>query len=291
MELSARDTLKALASTVIWGSFYIVAKVATETNPPLVFSTQRFICVALLTIPFVRIPRQALKRIALLSVLFGIGHLAIGTLPFRSNLDVSTIILVGLLSVPLLSLLGLVFLGEKLNPRQILGMVLAFAGVALVVGAPQHFDALGISYLIVSCLMWAISMVVMKGVQAVGPLQLFGWLSLFAILPCLGLSLLLEDHTEVWLSFQRPQSWIGPLYAGVGSTIVAYGMWYQLLKRVPVTILGVFALLPPVFGVISSAIFFKEKLEWSSIVGAVLAITGVALVSIVKDKKMYVEPL
>ena len=282
MELKQSDIFKALTATLIWGSFYLVAKVATETSPPLVFSMQRFILVACLTLPFVQIPRAALPRIAALALLFGIGHLSIGMLPFRSALDVSTIILVGLLAVPMLSLLGMIFFRERLRALQIGGMGLAFVGVALVVGAPQHFDLLAIILLLVSCLMWAVSMIVMKGLPEIGPQQLFGWISLFSILPCLLLSLTFEDHGEIFQSLLRPQSWLAPLYAGVGSTIVAYGLWYQLLKRLPVTVLGVFALLPPVFGVISSAIFFNQSLSAATISGAVLALIGVALVTIGK---------
>lgn len=287
MELRPLDIFKALIATLIWGSFYLVAKVATETSPPLVFSTQRFIWVACLTLPFVKVPRTALLRIAVLSLLFGIGHLAVGTIPFRSKLDVSTIILVGLLSVPILSLLGMAFLGERLRALQLVGTGLAFIGVTLVAGTPQNFDLVAIGLLLVSCLMWAISMIVMKGLPEIGPLQLFGWLSLFSILPCMLLSLVLEDHAEIREAVLRPATWIAPLYAAVGSTIIAYGLWYQLLKRLPVTVLGVFALLPPVFGVISSAIYFKESLTTLSIIGALLALLGVGLVSISKEKKVY----
>ena len=282
MELRQSDIFKALTATLIWGSFYLVAKVATETSPPLVFSTQRFIWVACLTIPFVRIPKAALARIVVLALLFGIGHLAVGMLPFRSQLDVSTIILVGLLAVPLLSLLGVIFLRERLRAQQILGMALAFLGVGFVVGAPQHFDLIAITQLLFSCLMWAVSMIVMKGLPDISPQQLFGWISLFSIVPCLLLSFLLESHHEIYSALLNPRSWLAPLYAGVGSTIVAYGLWYQLLKRLPVTVLGVFALLPPVFGVVSSAIFFNQSLSAVTISGALLALLGVALVTVSK---------
>ncbi len=56
-------------------------------------------------------------------------------------------------------------------------------------------------------------------------------------------------------------------YTALASTITAYGLWFWLLKRYPVTMVSPFSLLTPVFGIAFGQMFFTEALTWQIAVG------------------------
>jgi O-acetylserine/cysteine efflux transporter len=58
---------------------------------------------------------------------------------------------------------------------------------------------------------------------------------------------------------------------------VAYSLWSWLLARHPATTITPFALLVPVFGMISSALFLGEPLPGWKLIAAALVIAGLSL--------------
>ena len=61
------------------------------------------------------------------------------------------------------------------------------------------------------------------------------------------------------------------------STLVAYSLWSWLLARHPATTVTPFALLVPVFGMLSSALLLDEPLPGWKLAAAALVIAGLAL--------------
>jgi O-acetylserine/cysteine efflux transporter len=61
------------------------------------------------------------------------------------------------------------------------------------------------------------------------------------------------------------------------STLVAYSLWSWLLARHPATTVTPFALLVPVFGMLSSALLLGEPLPAWKLAAAALVIAGLSL--------------
>src|SRR5207237_4502945 len=61
------------------------------------------------------------------------------------------------------------------------------------------------------------------------------------------------------------------------STLVAYSLWSWLLARHPATTITPFALLVPVMGMITSALFLGEPLPGWKLLAAALVIAGLSL--------------
>ena len=63
-----------LAVTFIWGINFAVVKVGLAFLPPISFVALRFLAVGLILLPWMRLPRQRLGDLLLLSLVLGVGR-------------------------------------------------------------------------------------------------------------------------------------------------------------------------------------------------------------------------
>lgn len=73
-------------------------------------------------------------------------------------------------------------------------------------------------------------------------------------------------------------TWIALGYTAVGSSIVAYGLWYWLLRRHPVSHVVPFSLLNPVLGMSMGVVFLGEGITIWKVGGALLTLAGVGTI-------------
>ncbi|WP_374661344.1 DMT family transporter [Inhella sp.] len=131
--------LPAAAFILIWSSGYLAAKAAAPHADPLTYLSWRYagvvLLMGLLALAF-RAPWPS-RRDALLLALTGLGIQALYLggvwVAVRQGMAASVVALIVNLQ-PVLIALASPWLGERLAPRQWLGVLLGFAGVALVVG-------------------------------------------------------------------------------------------------------------------------------------------------------------
>lgn len=129
---------EALATTVIWGSSFVVAKFGLRTIGPITLAGLRYFTAFVLLLPFLLLrlrssrwpDRAALGRMALLGLtayLIGNGALFLA-LEFVPSTMVSFLLGV----IPVVVLVGsLVWLKEIPTRRQVLGLVISLGGMAL----------------------------------------------------------------------------------------------------------------------------------------------------------------
>lgn len=131
--------LPAAAFILIWSSGYLAAKAAAPHADPLTFLSWRYAGVVLLMLLLAllfRAPWPSRRDAALLALTgLGIQALYLGGvwMAVRQGMSAGVVALIVNLQ-PVLIALASPWLGERLSARQWLGVVLGFAGVALVVG-------------------------------------------------------------------------------------------------------------------------------------------------------------
>lgn len=105
------------------------------------------------------------------------------------------------------------------------------------------------------------------------------WGSLIPPIPLFALSFMLEDHAAIWASFTDPKlTAIGAaFYLAYPSTILGFGIWNQLLKKHPASLVAPFSLMVPVFGVLSGTIFLGENMSTAAIIGGAIILLGLML--------------
>ncbi|WP_029009590.1 DMT family transporter [Azospirillum halopraeferens] len=276
--MSLRDSLLALLVMACWGFNFVAAKTALQTFDPMFLLFLRFAVVAALVVPFVPIPRGKVMGIAILSVLLGGLHFPLMFIGVR-GVDAATAALVVQLQVPFSSVLAALIYKDVLGWRRFLGMVVAFAGIAVIAGAPRmqgnlHFIAL----IVIASFAFAVSNIQVKRIGELDGFTLNGWMALFAAPQVLILSLLTETG-QVRSTVEAPAlAWASLAFIILGSTLAAYGLWYRLARIYPVNQTMPYLMLVPVFGVISGVVVLGEPVTLPLLIGGALVIAGVGVI-------------
>jgi O-acetylserine/cysteine efflux transporter len=272
------DVLTALLVTFLWGMNFAIAKAGVLQIPPLLFVCLRFVLVAALLLPLVRIPRGRLREIAGLSVTLGFLHFALMFNGLR-HVDAAVAAITIQVQVPFSALLAAVLYGETLGWRRAFGMVVAIAGVAVLAGSPQTASApWAVGLVVAAALVWAVSNTQMKRLANVNGFAVNGWLGLFAA-PQLALGSLLFEHGQATaVEAADWQAWAAIVYQAVVVVAVCYGLWYRLLGRYGFNQVIPFTLLVPLWGVLSGVLMLGEPVTWPLILGGATTLAGVAVI-------------
>lgn len=272
------DALQAVLVTALWGFNFVAAKLGLTEFPPIFLIAVRFTLVALLLVWFVRPPLERIGRVAAVSVTLGGLHFSLMFTGLQ-NVDAGTAALTIQLQVPFAALLAALFFNDPFGWRSLLGMLLSFAGMVLIAGAPSVSGNLpSLALVLGAALVWAIANLQIKALGQMSGLVLNAWISLLAAPQLFLASWLLEDGQWRALTHAGPVGWGAIAYMALLVTIVGYGTWYRLLGRYPVSQTMPFMLLVPVFGVLSGVAFLGEALTWEILAGGALTITGVGII-------------
>lgn len=262
----------------LWGFNFVPMKVSVTAIPPMFVVAVRFSVVALLLLPFVRLPRARLASVLPVAFTLGVLHFALAFTALR-YIDAGTAAMVVQLEVPLMVLLGAVLLKERFGWRTALGMVVAFAGAALIGGEPRILDQpLGFALILAAALVWAYANIQVKRLEGIPPLTLTALLSGFAAPALFALSFLFEEGQVASLAGADWRAHAALLYMIFFASILSYGLWFYLLRHHPVHRVALFMPLVPVFAVIASVLVLGERLGRLEALGGALTVLGVTIV-------------
>lgn len=280
--LPLRHALLAVAVVAVWGSNFVVMKLALGTLPPFLFGALRFAFALLPAVFFVRRPAVGWRALAAYGVLIGAGqfgllYLAIGG---RGWIAPGLASLVIQMQVFFTVGLAIVLDGERVRPFQWLALLLATAGIVVIAA---HTDAqttpLGLALVLAAALCWAGGNQVARRAGKVDMLGVVVWSSAFALPPLLALSLVFEGPALMLQSLTRADAtvWAAVLWQSVGNTLFGYAVWGWLLARHPAALVAPMALLVPVFGMASAALWLAEPLPAWKLGAAALVMGGLLL--------------
>jgi O-acetylserine/cysteine efflux transporter len=272
-----RDILLALAAMIIWGLNFAVAKLALAEIPPILLAALRFTLVGAVLLPFCP-PPPRMHQVAGLAATLGILHFPM-VLSGLALLDASTSAIVLQLQVPFGVVMAALLLGEKLSWRHVAGLAIAFAGVALIAGAPRlGANRHGLLFLLTAAAAWGFSTVQLKKIKPVGPLTLNAWLGLFMAIELFVISFLTEGSPVPYILGATWRGWVGVAYTGLLSTIAAFGLWAWLVARYTVSQTMPFMLTIPLFAIVGGVVLNGDRITADIAGGGLMTIVGVALI-------------
>jgi O-acetylserine/cysteine efflux transporter len=170
-------------------------------------------------------------------------------------------------------LFAVTLLKERLTARRVLGLAVAFGGLALValdfgVSGPVGAFALCVA----AAAAWGLGNVVQRRAAPPDSLRFMVWVSAFSAPPLLLMSLLLEG---VPVLSSPLEGWLSLVYVAFVSTLGGFGLWGFLLRRYDASTVAPYTLLVPVFGMSSAALVTGESLSWQEVLAAALIVCGV----------------
>ena len=184
--------LLALIVMVIWGFNFAVAKFGLREFSPMFLMCLRFVGVAVVLLPFVRVPWGQMKEIFILSVLLGSLHFPL-MFTGLTGVDAATASIAIQLQVPFSSILAAVLYRDKLGWKRGLGMAISFGGVIVIAGEPRALDnTFYLGLVIVAALVFSIVNIQIKRIGNINGFTLNGWMAVMAAPQLLVATLVME---------------------------------------------------------------------------------------------------
>ena len=278
--LSLRHFLLALAVVAVWGSNFVVIKLALAHMPPLLFATLRFMVVVLPLVLLLPRPAVPWRNLAAYGLLIGVGQFGLLFVAMNGHISPGLASLVIQVQVFFTIGLALLMAGETLQRVQWLALALAASGLAVIM---THTDGsttpLGLGLVLLAALSWAGGNLVSRAAGRINMVAYVVWSSLFAVPPLALLALTVEGWDALAAAVQQATAltWAAVAWQAWGNSIFGYAAWGWLLSRYSAATITPMALLVPLFGMGSSAWWLGESLPDWKLAAAALVMTGLAL--------------
>ena len=278
--LPLRHFLLALAVVAVWGSNFVVIKLALGHLPPFLFAALRFTLAFVPALFFLPRPQVSLRNLASYGVLIGVGQFGLLYLAINGHISPGIASLVVQTQVFFTIGLSMRLSGERVQTFQWLALLLASAGIATI---GLHTDGtttlLGLALVLCAALSWAGGNMVAKAGSPSNMLAYVVWSSAFAVPPLLLLSYAMEGWPTISTALVQAswQTWLAVLWQAWGNTLFGYAAWGWLLARHPAATITPMALLVPVFGMAASAWWLGEALPLWKLTATALVMGGLAL--------------
>ncbi|SMB94584.1 EamA family transporter [Deinococcus hopiensis] len=278
--LPLRSLLLALLITFIWGVNFVVIKWSVAGASPLLVAALRFTVAAFPAVLFV--PRPQVPARVLWGYGLAVGVIQFGLLYLAVQLGMSAGVASLLMQTQAFftALLAARFLGERITPPQMLGMTLAFGGMALIGTAAGGDVTLGgLLLTLVAALGWAVSNLLVRASGGANVFALVIWSSLVAPIPLTLLAGLSAGWSAVahTLTHSDLAFWAAVLFMGLGNTVLGFGIWSRLIQQHGASRVAPLSLLVPVFGMLASAAVYHEGFPPLKALGALLVFGGLVL--------------
>jgi drug/metabolite transporter (DMT)-like permease len=280
--MTTRDRLLAVFVTAIWGLNFLAVRIGLDHYPPFFFAAIRYLVMVVPVVLFVPRPKVALRWLVGYGLGFGTMQFGFLFLAIRNGMPTGLSSLVLQASAPFTVLLGVLLLHERLNPRQIAGIVLAVLGLGIIAWDRAESAALlPVVLTLLGAFGWALGNLSGRQAKDANPLHFALWMSVIPPVPLLALSAVLEGPTTGWVDLGRSFSADGwpalaaTVFIVLMGGVIASTIWTALLSRNPAAIVAPFSLLEPVVGIAGAWMFLDERPGRLALVGSVIGISGV----------------
>lgn len=272
---------------LFWGTSFAAIEIGLRYCPPVLFAGLRALLGGLVMVPValardgvpdLRRSWPAFGLLALLNVVlfFGLQTYAVLLLPSGS------VALLVYLQPLLVGLLAWLFLGERLTGGGVAGLLLGFAGIAVVSagglsGELHGLSLTGVALGAASALSWAAGTVYFKMVQeSVSTL----WSVAVQFVAGGGLLTLAGTLVEGWRGVDWGPGFLGALlYAGLVGVSLAWIIWFSLVRAGEASRVSAYIFAVPLTAVVVGVVFLDEPFGPALLLGAALVVAGIYLVN------------
>ena len=310
-------TVLAVLVTFIWGVNFTFIAWGLESFPPLMLTALRFFFTAVPLVFFLKPPKfnrtlfiYAIGTFVMqYSFVFTAMHLGASAGLTALLLQIQIFITV---------LLAFVMLGESVSRMQLVGMLIGVLGlgvIALNLGGDMPLS--GFVCILIAAIGWSFGNIAskqaskqtsekaseqtaLKAMQqgtrvsvatssteknkasALSALALVVWGGLIACVMLTISSLIFETDAWQMATFTEAslKSWLSLGFIVYISTLIGFGLWAHLLSQNTASKVMPFALLVPVFGMVTSVLLTGEVVTWWKMLAMILILSGLLLANV-----------
>jgi drug/metabolite transporter (DMT)-like permease len=280
----------ALAAVcLIWGTTYLALRIAVQYFPPLLFTAIRQITAGLILLGIVfaiakvampsrtHLFRQAIAGFFMLSI--GNGLVAWAEVHIPSGVAAIICSL-----MPVVVILMNIALSREERPTVpiVVGVALGLIGIIIMFG--EHVSSfsrseytLGIILTFGAVLGWAGGSIwIKKKNLETNPFLNAGLQMFFGGLWLIPFSLIFDDLSNV--SWSAEAGW-SMLYLVVFGSLIAYASYSYALRKLPMTIVSLYAYINPLVAVLLGWLVLDEKLNGNIVIAFLLTVAGIYIVN------------
>jgi O-acetylserine/cysteine efflux transporter len=283
-----RDFFLLFCICIVWGLNFVVTKWIVGADylalPPMFAMALRFALSAVLLAPFLRPIPKDLPAVALVALVFGAAHFGFIHYGMLTATPSAASVTIQLL-VPFTAILSVLILKERIGPPRLIGITLAFLGVTLIAFEPHAVElSIGIAFIAAGAFCGALGSIMVKRLGPIEPLNLQAWIVVLSMPMLLAASLVIEDGQVEAVVRGGWRLALAQVFVVLGVTMFAHTGYVWLLRRYEASFISPMTLMSPVWGVIFGVALMGDELNARFVLGAALALAGVAVVAIRSGK-------
>jgi len=285
---------------LIWGSTWLFIKIGLRDLPPFTFAGIRFVLASAILGSLILVRRARWPRTRGEWYLIAVSGLLQFTLNYGLVFWGEQYISSGLAAVlqstfPLFGLVVAHFYlpSERITTLKVVGVLLGVFGVAVIFSdqltIAGSMALLGSIALVASALVGSYSNVLVKAYGGkIDPQILAASQMVFGFVPLLVVGFATEGNP---LRFRWTVSaLLALMYLVIVGSVIAFALYYWLVRRMDVTNTMLIALVTPVVAVILGMLVLHEKLNWRLVAGSACIILGLALIVLRRSRKTVAIP-
>ncbi len=281
--------LSLAAVCLIWGTTYLALRIGVTQFPPFLFSLLRFTCagpillILVLTVGKQKWPdhktlfNQAVSGVLMITL--GISMVGWAEVYISSGMAA---IICSVMPVWTILINVIATKDEKPNWLIILGLTTGLSSIVLIFSehltefSNKDYQA-GIAITFISNLCWAIgSIFIKKKNQNTNPFMGAGLQMTFGAIALIPLSLVFDDYSTIHWSTDVAYSLS---YMIVIGSVGAYACYSYAIKKLPMTLVSMYAYINPIVAVVLGWLVLNEKLNGRISLAILITIAGIYLVN------------
>ena len=279
---------KPLVAVLFWGLSFIATKIAlNELNPETIILLRLLFGVSLLLIIAVFNKRDfSIKfknhAVIFLLALVAVFHLWIQITGLKFTSASNTGWIIGVTPV-FMALLGFIFFREKLTALKTSGILIAFAGLLILMSKGDIFSIGFISHkgdflVLASAFTWSIYSILNKRIAMDYP-PFMMILFLFMMMAVIIAPFVISSESIEAVIHLSAKGWAAVMFLGIFCSGIAYVLWAQALKDLEATKVGAFLYFEPFITVFAAWFMLNETINLLTILGGLIITLGVILVN------------
>ena len=267
---------------VIWGATYLGMEIAIESIPPFLMASIRFFVAGAILFALFR-PRSTRPTLrhwisaAIVGTFLLVGGNALVAVA-QTRIDTGVAALI-VATFPLwIATFDFAANGRRLRPLSVVGVLVGFAGIALLIRPGGGIDLVGALICLFAPISWTIGSLYARGARLPDNLLLGSGMEMLAggaLLAFVGLA----SGERFDVGEVSGRSWLALAALIVFGSIVAYSCYVWLLTVAPTELVSTYAYVNPVIAVSLGAVVLEEAITaWVLLAGGAIVASVVLIV-------------
>ena len=288
--MDIRAILMGLAFAVMWSSAFTSARIIVADASPLMALSARYLISGLIGVGVAlalgqtwRLTRAQWRATIIFGVLQNAVYLGMNFVAMQT-VQASLAAIIASTMPLLVGLATWLFLGEKLKPLGIAGLIAGVIGVAIIMGARINggVDLMGLLLCGVGVVALSAATLLVRGATSGGNFLMVVGLQMLVGCVALSIATLLFETPHISPSWPLALAF---LYTCLVPGLLATVVWFWLVNRIGATRAATFHFLNPFFGVAIAWLLLGEPLGVQDIIGVAVIALGILAVQVSRQRR------